>query len=383
MKKILVVTLLIPLLFGCADAEKKTQADDKVTAIAPGLVTSSYTDNPSDWKVYNNEEYGYSFIYHTTNILSPDSDSLVSLERWSNSRSYTVFEVEAYDVGDESADLKSFARQIWESIKKSENTTNIGDISEVTVDSKEAYRFTATVEVTENDSLVRHTYQYIVAENGIHNYVIKTFDEVYMNTTLKSFSFENGTLEAKVKALKDQSFDTSDWQFYENKKYRYSLMLPSNGHVGSNDYATSADMAMSVGISVLNVRTDNKGLYRNEWHNIKIDIQDPELFHEEYADYMSLGLKEFATYLWEFNDSDEEDRKKGKQVGVLEETTLDGKPAYQFILNKSFVTPKGGGVLDGDTLYIITSDGTCNYIISSAFDNPYLKEILDSFRFQT
>lgn len=173
-----------------------------------------------------------------------------------------------------------------------------------------------------------------------------------------------------------KTIDSSDWATYENTKYKYTFKHPPESRVGSNEYATEANMASSIDVQLFNEKTT----FPQWMAAFNIEVQDSELFSNDYP-YMDFDLDDFANKIWEFNKNDTNANFENKKIGDLTKIVVSGQDAYTFTLTNYFQSDRVGYVLNEEYLYILTNDGKYNYILWYPVENQYSSEILNSFSF--
>lgn len=165
------------------------------------------------------------------------------------------------------------------------------------------------------------------------------------------------------------SLATSTWRVFENTTYGYAISYPLEGNVStSEDYGNPAHILFSIPGRFMLVGVDAT-LYPNS----------PSSISE------NLDLKSYAEGIRALQINDQNPYVKDRKIGGLTETWIDGRKAYQFVLDKAFTTGYSGmGYLipDGEVyMYIITENAEGQKIIIYYFlGNPIAEAMCQTFR---
>jgi hypothetical protein len=227
---------------------------------------------------------------------------------------------------------------------------------------------------------------------------------------------------------KSISLATSTWKVFENTKYGYAISYPSEGDIATGgDYGRVEEMSFGIpgktdlgGVKTTvypNLPSDLK-LYAEAIRVLQINNRDPVYFENQKTEEMKqieitfrkaykftpapvdatislqfppfdrtkgLDIKSYGEALRMFNVGESLKRLKDQKIGELKETVIDGRKAYQFTLDKTFVTIHGGYVIpDGQTyLYTITENLKGQKIIIYYFlGNPIAETMYRTFVFK-
>jgi hypothetical protein len=282
MKKMLVVTLLIPLLFGCVKegveeaeeiAEEIIETTEETVEVIEEEVVQNQKEpeniieesvetpidtaiNTSDWKTYRNDKYGYSFKYDPINsgkIAGTDS-SYPLLTRSENLTGLHEgkFRVETQDIelfpkesfGYMILDLEDFAKHMWDLSKKYSTKrygkNEISNLTETTISGQPAYQFTLTGRFIKQTGtfVTDEEYLFTITNNGTYNFIIWfPSNNSYLRETFNSFRFEEIAPQFKkvpffIKGIPLESdVDTSNWQAYRNEEYGFEMKYPKNWYI--------------------------------------------------------------------------------------------------------------------------------------------------------
>ena len=178
--------------------------------------------------------------------------------------------------------------------------------------------------------------------------------------------------------VKNFSLSTSTWKVFENKKYGYTISYPSEGYINSrNDSTLNLSEEPTVEIGICNGFTLGG-----------VDaIIYPNYPTQETEKAGALNLKSYAeaVRMIQINDSTANPYFKNRNVGMLKETTIDGRKAYQFTLDKGFTTSAKiyGIPYGGVNMYIITENLKGQKIIISYYlGNPIAEKMYRTFVFK-
>lgn len=235
------------------------------------------------------------------------------------------------------------------------------------------------------------------------------------------------------------SLATSTWKKFENTKYGYAISFPSESSIStSNDYANDLrnekDISFYlpgrfplVGVDAIIYpnspssevagELDLKS-YAESVRMLQVNNRDPEYFKSQKTDEMKrverafseayqftfppiytttpvqfphfdpakgLDIKSYGEALRIFNIYESFGRLKDQKIGMLAETLIDGRKAYQFTLDQGFTTEKeigrGYSIPPGQTyVYTITENSKGQKIIIYYYlGNPIAETMYQTF----
>lgn len=162
---------------------------------------------------------------------------------------------------------------------------------------------------------------------------------------------------------------------YENQKYGYSFLYPKSTIVGSNSFMAIATEAENIYASSLNLECFNPNLY----------INNPD---QETKAAVSLGLKDFVTKIWEYNNNDMDKNIKNQEVGEITPVEINGSKGYSLILGGSYTGLGEGRILNyengnlyGKHMFIFLENKGMKYQIDYPVESREAKTIVESMVF--
>lgn len=224
------------------------------------------------------------------------------------------------------------------------------------------------------------------------------------------------------------SLATSTWKVFENTKYGYAILYPSEGYITSrDDYGGVEDMYFGirgrftlggVDAALYSNFSSNLKLYAEEVRTLQVNSRDPRYIESQRTDQVKQAIVAFmkayqftfppvytATYpqfppfdtakgldmgtyseaLRAFNLNESLKYVRDQKIGPLIETVIDGRKAYQFTIDKAFTTGSGGGYVipDGEVyVYTITENLKGQKIMFYYYlDNPIAEKMFQTFKF--
>jgi hypothetical protein len=210
MKKFLILTTALVLTAAACNQQAQVNNGQNQTNQNPQQT------NTTNWKVYSNTQYRYSFKYPnesswSVTIPGPSNLSLEkSTEVVVSSGSNLVFYVDARDTSLISSQniapkmaqvwrlsLKDYAQKIWQDNKDSvkSSTKQVSNLEEINLDGKKAYRFILTESYVSDDIDGGYSLSgknvYVVAENNGVKLLIHYPESSMGNSIFSTFKLTN------------------------------------------------------------------------------------------------------------------------------------------------------------------------------------------------
>lgn len=138
----------------------------------------------------------------------------------------------------------------------------------------------------------------------------------------------------------------AEWREYRNDVVGYRMEYPVEYGAGSNTYAISdAECAIEVSVGPIRVSV-----------NTPDDLEPERNLPEEMREYLRMPLEARILKLWSENRKEAEEDAE-KELGSLDELTVDGAPAYRFWTTGTFASYSGGWVQPEKGYVLFFDDG--------------------------
>lgn len=171
----------------------------------------------------------------------------------------------------------------------------------------------------------------------------------------------------------EPSDETDDWTVRIDQAYGFSFKYPTTYSLDFNKVAS--------GSPNLTIVYDNS-TYQVDTAKFKIEVQDLKFIGQSDTtsrNIIQLPLSEYVNKKWDLN-------KTASVSGIhtvspLLQTTIDGKPAYQFSVDGKYVDDRGSETLTEEYLYAFTENAGYKYKIWYPKSSTVYDQILKTFTF--
>jgi hypothetical protein len=186
-------------------------------------------------------------------------------------------------------------------------------------------------------------------------------------------------IESKKQETEDATIDTASWKQFAHVASNFTFLYPSEMIVGSNNIGYEAEKAPDISVSqygenpILNIESAPvPGSKESNFNPKKFDPKEVE----------GWDIKKTAEEIWAMNRDDTNPNIESHSVSILSQTTIAGRPAYQFSVTGSYFDWQEERMLSQGRTNIFTTNLQGKKLkIYYPSDSALTKKILDSMKF--
>lgn len=187
-------------------------------------------------------------------------------------------------------------------------------------------------------------------------------------------------IESKKQETEDATIDTASWKQFAHVAFNFTFLYPSEMIVGSNNIGYEAEKAPDISVSqygenpILNIESAPvPGSKESDFNPKKFDPKEVE----------GWDIKKTAEEIWAMNRDDTNPNIENHSVSILSQTTIAGRPAYQFSVTGSYFDWQEERILSQERTNIFTTNLQGKKLkIYYPSDSNLAEKILDSIEFK-